>query len=163
MLPELASRIVCIFLDIGGTALMNKNPTTARHGAATLLLILLIIGGPALMSNNQTTAQQTTTSENEHIFMFNALWFKEDGGKAKYQLYLQAAGPLVAKYGGNSDASYMPEQAVIGEFDGDLVFIVEWPNNEAFTSMIQDPAYQAISHLRTEAISDSLLIRLRKL
>ena len=95
--------------------------------------------------------------------MFNALWFKAAGGAAKYTEYLQAAGPFVAKHGGKSDASYQPEQAIIGEFDADLVFMVEWPNTEAFTSLIQDPGYQEISHLRDEAIDNSLLIRFKKL
>jgi uncharacterized protein (DUF1330 family) len=95
--------------------------------------------------------------------MFNALWFKEDGGAAKYTEYLQAAGAFVTKHGGKSDASYIPEGAIIGEFDADLVFMVEWPNFQAFTNLVQDPEYQAISHLREEAIRDSLLIRFRKL
>ncbi|MCH8265254.1 MAG: hypothetical protein IIC10_07630 [Proteobacteria bacterium] len=34
---------------------------------------------------------------------------------------------------------------------------------QAFTNLVQDPEYQAISHLREEAIRDSLLIRFRKL
>ena len=121
------------------------------------LLLVLLLGGTALTAINQAAAQ------GEGFHMFNALWFKEDGGAAKYNEYLQAAGPFVAKHGGKSDASYVPEGAVIGAFDADLVFLVEWPNQEAFTNLIQDPGYQAISHLRTEAITDSLLIRFRKL
>ena len=101
--------------------------------------------------------------ESEPFYMFNALWFKEDGGAQKYSEYLQAAGPFVAKHGGKAGDTYVPEQALVGEFDADLVFIVEWPNQEAFNSLIQDPGYQAIAHLREEAIVNSLLIRLRKL
>lgn len=126
------------------------------HYAKTFCL-LVILGGAALMVTNQSAAQD------ESFHMFNALWFKEDGGAAKYNEYLAAAGPFVTKHGGKSDASYMPEQAVIGTFDADLVFLVEWPSQEAFTNLIQDPGYQAISHLRAEAITDSLLIRFRKL
>jgi uncharacterized protein (DUF1330 family) len=126
---------------------------------ATLLLISLLMVLP--MTDRSSTAQAQSPDESFH--MFNALWFKADGGAAKYTEYLQAAGPFVAKHGGKSDASYLPEQAIIGEFDADLVFLVEWPNTEAFTSMIQDPGYQAISHLRDEAIDNSLLIRFRKL
>ena len=109
------------------------------------------------MVSNQTAAQ------GESFHMFNALWFEEGGGAAKYNEYLAAAGPFVAKHGDTSDASYVPEGAVIGAFDANLVFLVEWPSQEAFTNLIQDPGYQAISHLRTEAITDSLLIRFRKL
>jgi len=102
-------------------------------------------------------------ADDESFFMFNALWFKEDGGAAKYAEYLQAAGPFVVKHGGKSADSFAPEQAIIGEFDADLVFMIEWPNFAAFTGLIQDPGYQAVSHLRDEAIIDSLLIRFRKL
>jgi len=95
--------------------------------------------------------------------MLNALWFKEDGGAAKYMEYIQAASPFVAKYGGKSEGSYIPETAMIGKFDADLVFFVEWPNQKAFTDFIADPGYQAVSHLRGEAIRDSFLVRCRKM
>jgi uncharacterized protein (DUF1330 family) len=94
--------------------------------------------------------------------MLNVLWFKPDGGAEKYNEYLQAAGPFVAKHGGKSTGAYVPEANLIGKFDADLVFIVERPNPKTFTDFIQDPGYQAVSHLRAEAIRDSLLIRCRK-
>jgi uncharacterized protein (DUF1330 family) len=114
-----------------------------------------------VMSTSSGFAQDN--EESERFYMFNALWFKEDGGAQKYSEYLQAAGPFVSKHGGTANESYVPEQALIGEFDADLVFIVEWPSQEAFNSLFQDPGYQAIAHLRDEAIVNSLLIRLRKL
>jgi len=129
-----------------------------RIGLVSLLLSLLVFS-----SLNDARAAEPAAVTEESFFMFNALWFKADGGAAKYAEYLQAAGPFVAKHGGKSDASYSPAQALIGEFDADLVFLIEWPNFAAFTSLIQDPDYQAISHLRTEAIVDSLLIRFDKL
>lgn len=125
---------------------------------AFTIAILVSIAGLKFQSS---TAQEIAADES--FFMFNALWFKEDGGAEKYNEYLQAAGPFVARHGGKSNDSYAPEQAVIGEFDADLVFMIEWPSFSAFTSLIQDPEYQAISHLREEAITDSLLIRFRKL
>ena len=70
--------------------------------------MILILGGTALMVSNQTAAQ------GESFHMFNALWFEEGGGAAKYNEYLAAAGPFVAKHGDTSDASYVPEGAVIG-------------------------------------------------
>ena len=68
----------------------------------------------------------------------------------------------MAKYGGKSDGVYVPEANIIGKFDADLVFFVEWPNQKAFTEFIQDPGYRAVSHLREQAIRDSLLIRCTK-
>ena len=102
---------------------------------------------------------QNAEATDERIFMLNVLWFKEDGGAAKYQEYMAAAGPFAAKHGATAHPAYVPEQAMIGEFDADLFFVVEWPNMAAFLALVGDPEYQKISHLRDEAISDSLLIR----
>ena len=99
---------------------------------------------------------------NEKIHMLNALWFKADGGAEKYAEYATAASPIVAKYGGEMIDSFVPELALIGEWDPDLFFIVEWPNWEAFLQLPQDPAYKKISHLRDEALTNSLLIRCKR-
>lgn len=94
--------------------------------------------------------------------MLNVLWFKADGGAEKYIEYLRAAGPFVAKHGGKLDGMYVPEADIIGHFDADLVFFVEWPSQKTFADFIEDPGYSAVSHLRDEAIKDSLLIRCKK-
>ncbi len=109
------------------------------------------------------TVQAQDTSADESFSMLNVLWFKEDGGQAKYMEYIAAATPFVAKHGGKAGDAYQVESAMIGKFDADLVFFVEWPNQKAFTTFIQDPGYQAISHLREEAITDSLLVKCNKL
>ncbi len=95
----------------------------------------------------------------EKVYMLNALWFKKDGGAGKYAEYARAAAPFVAKYGGRALDAFQPTQALIGEFDPDLFFVVEWPSWEAFQKLPQDPGYQPIAHLREEAIENSLLIR----
>ena len=61
----------------------------------------------------------------DSIYMLNVLWFKPDGGADRYKEYLKAAGPISAKHGGNKLDSYVPETAIIGQFDADLVFVVE--------------------------------------
>jgi uncharacterized protein (DUF1330 family) len=111
----------------------------------------------------QADTDQTKATAEQRFFMLNALWFKEDGGAEKYQEYLKAAGPFVAKHGGKTDRAYIPETSLIGKFDADLVFFVEWPNQKAFADFVQDSGYQAIRHLREEAIRDSLLIRCRSM
>ncbi len=115
--------------------------------------------------SNDVNAQERQTQasakapDGEPIVMLNALWFKKDGGAEKYQEYMIAAAPFGAKYGAKPGGAYIPEAALIGTFDADLIFFVEWPNFEAFAKLAGDPGYQAISHLRTEAIEDSWLIR----
>ncbi len=128
-----------------------------------LLATALISGliGAAIVTGASLPPVEAQNAEDndERIFMLNVLWFKEDGGAEKYQEYMAAAGPFAAKHGGSGGQAYIPDQAMIGEFDADLFFVVEWPNMEAFLALVGDPEYQKISHLRDEAISDSLLIR----
>ncbi len=101
--------------------------------------------------------------DDDRFFMLNVLWFRPEGGAAKYKEYLRAAGPFVEKYGGKTDVAYVPEVNMIGEFDADLVFFVEWPSVKVFMEFVEDPGYKAIRHLREEAIRDSLLIRCKRI
>ena len=128
----------------------------AAYGAATFT------GNEAVAEKTEGSERQVKSSDDERFFMLYVLWFKPDGGAEKYNEYLQAAGPFVAKHGGKSAGMYVPEANIIGKFDADLVFFVEWPSQKLFTEFIQDPGYQAVSHLREEAIRDSLLIRCKK-
>ncbi len=98
-------------------------------------------------------------ANDEKIYMLNALWFKPDGGAAQYQEYLKAADPHVAKYGGRLMHMFHPDESLIGKFDADLLFFVEWPNQKAFDDFRADPDFKKVSPLREAAIKDSLLIR----
>ena len=53
----------------------------------------------------------------------------------------------------------MPRQNLIGEFDADLVFFVEWPSLEAFQTFAQDPDLPTASAIRSDSITKSLLIQ----
>lgn len=97
----------------------------------------------------------------DKIYMLNALWFKKHGGAQKYAEYAAGAAPFVAQRGGQLVESYAPEFALIGEWDPDLFFVVEWPSWDAFMQLPQEAGYQAIAHLREEALDKSLLIRCR--
>ncbi len=101
-------------------------------------------------------------AEDERIYMLNALWFEPDGGAEKYAEYAAAAAPFVEELGGRMLDGFIPEQSLIGEWEPDLFFIVEWPNLEAFLLLPRNPGYQAIASLREEALRDSLLIRCRR-
>ncbi len=100
--------------------------------------------------------------EKTPIFMLNALWFKPDGGATKYREYLRTAAPLLKRHGGRKLESYVPEESLIGTFDADLLFVVEWPSWEAFQAFVHDPDFEAVRPLREAAITDSLLIRCRR-
>jgi uncharacterized protein (DUF1330 family) len=98
----------------------------------------------------------------DKIYMLNALWFKGESGRAKYAQYAAAAGPFVAALGGRLVESYVPDLALIGDWNPDLFFLVEWPNWSAFMALGQDAGYQKIAHLREEGLEKSLLIRCRR-
>ena len=97
------------------------------------------------------------------IYMLNALWFNPEGGQQTYRQYLKAAEPIFKKYGGRKLDSYTPDKALIGNFDADLIFFVEWPSWDNFQQFINDPDFLAIRHLREQALENSLLIRCNKI
>ena len=101
-------------------------------------------------------------TDDKKIYMLNALWFKPEGGATKYQEYVKAVGPHVVKHGGRLMESYLPNESLIGEFDADLLFFVEWPNQKAFDDFRVDPEFKKVRPLREAAIRDSLLIRCSK-
>jgi uncharacterized protein (DUF1330 family) len=86
------------------------------------------------------------------VTMLNLLLFKPDGGRERYAEYGAAVAPLLEKVGGR--IAYAGEAAppVIGERSWDLVALVEYPTRQAFLDMVGSPAYQAIAHLRSEAL-----------
>lgn len=98
----------------------------------------------------------------ERIFMLNALWFRRDGGAEKYAEYARAAGPFVASLGGRMVEAYLPELSLIGDWNPDLFFVVEWPSAEAFSKLPLHPGYQKVAHLREEALERSILVRCRR-
>lgn len=97
----------------------------------------------------------------EPIFMLNALWFKPEGGEASYRRYLGEAAKVIHRLaiGSETHTLLQPQQAIIGEWDPDLVFVVEYPSREAFDRFVSSEEYQAIRHLREEALEKSLLIQ----
>ncbi len=131
-------------------------------GVVSVCAVAALTGITLAAEKAERSKPQVKCSNDERFFMLNVLWFKPDGGVKKYNEYLRAAGPFVLKHGGKSDGAYVPEANIIGKFDADLVFFVEWPNQKAFEEFLQDPGYRAVRHLREEAIRDSLLIRCKK-
>jgi uncharacterized protein (DUF1330 family) len=93
----------------------------------------------------------------------------EDGRQASgveaYRAYGRESAPVLERVGGKQVWIGRFEQTLIGPADErwDVVFIVEYPNPEAFVEMVRDPVYrEAVKH-RQAAVEDSRLIRLRPL
>lgn len=95
----------------------------------------------------------------EKIYMLNAIWFKKDGGREKYAEYMKAAQGPVRAVGGEALGAYQTEETFQGDFDPDLIFFVTYPSAESLPKMLASPEYQAIAHLRTEAVEKAVLTR----
>ena len=92
-------------------------------------------------------------ADGKPLVMLNLLAFKPEGGRRRYEEYGAAVAPLLEKAGGRVVFVGEPAAALIGDGSWDLVVLVEYPTRQAFLEMIGSPEYQAIGHLRTEALS----------
>ncbi|MEV4050294.1 DUF1330 domain-containing protein [Amycolatopsis sp. NPDC049688] len=94
------------------------------------------------------------------VVMLNLLRFRPDGGRESYQRYAEALNRgLNARYGLKVEYLGRGGRALVAE-DGqawDMVALVRYPDRQAFAAMVRDPEYQAITHLRTEALAESVL------
>ena len=93
------------------------------------------------------------------VVMLNLLRFRPDGGRERYQEYIAhfqaTSGPFGAEvlYLGNGLTAVVAEPGQ----EWDAVLLVRYPSRQAFSDMVRDPAYQAGSHLRTEALTEAVL------
>jgi len=105
------------------------------------------------------------------IHMLNLVRFREkaayeDGtvatGQEAYQAYSKESGPIFQGLGGKIIWSGKFNLTLIGPEDEawDSCFIAEYPNADAFISMIRNPDYQKAVRHRQAAVLDSRLIRL---
>jgi uncharacterized protein (DUF1330 family) len=94
------------------------------------------------------------------VVMLNLLRFRPDGGRESYRRYAESLGPAInARYGVRVEYLGDGARALVAE-DGqawDMVLLVRYPNRKAFAAMIRDPEYRAVSHLRSEALVESVL------
>lgn len=108
-----------------------------------------------------TAANWESVHEFEHagpIVMLNLLRFDVDNdGPARYATYGENVMPLLKQCG--AEILYIGAAAatVIGGEDWDQMILVRYPTKQAFIGMLQSEAYQAIAHLRNDALLDSRL------
>lgn len=92
------------------------------------------------------------------VVMLNLLRFAPDGRPSyeeyarQIQPFLERGGARIVYLGDTSSALVAPDG-----FDWDAVLLVEYPSRAAFSQMVADPDYQAITRLRTEALSEAVL------
>jgi uncharacterized protein (DUF1330 family) len=97
------------------------------------------------------------TGDGSPVVMLNLLAFVPDGGQERYGEYGAAVAPLLEKVGGRIVFVGLPGPPLLGEEPWDLVALVEYPSRQAFLDMVGSPEYQAIEHLRSEALVRSEL------
>jgi uncharacterized protein (DUF1330 family) len=105
------------------------------------------------LPNEKGFADLTSRTDDGPVTMLNLLAFKPEGGRERYVEYGEAVLPLLEKAGGRLVFQGTASPVVLGEDSWDLVLLVEYPTRGAFLEMIQSPEYQAIAHLRTEALA----------
>jgi uncharacterized protein (DUF1330 family) len=92
------------------------------------------------------------------VVMINLLRFAK-GGREQYEAYAYAIEPFLLKVGGELTYAGIAGDALVAE-DGqawDAIVIVKYPSRDAFRQMVMDPGYQAITHLRTSALRETVL------
>lgn len=99
------------------------------------------------------TAFGEAAGEERPVTMLNLLRFQPDGGRERYAEYGAAVAPLLDGVGGR--IVFVGESAppLLGGDSWDLVALVEYPTRQAFLEMVGSSEYQAIAHLRTEALA----------
>ncbi len=108
---------------------------------------------PERLNQEGFAAFSQRTSEDSPVVMLNLLAFKPDGGRERYQEYGAAVAPILQGVGGRLVFLGQPAPPLLGDASWDLVALVEYPTRQAFLDMTSSPEYQAIAHLRTEALT----------
>ena len=92
------------------------------------------------------------------VVMLNLLKYG-DGGEQSYRAYSAALEDYLPSIG--AEVLYVGDCSTVlvapAAWDWDAVLIVRYPSRQAFSAMVRDPAYQAVTHLRTEALTEAVL------
>jgi uncharacterized protein (DUF1330 family) len=107
---------------------------------------------PERLNQEGFAAFSARAGEDSPVVMLNLLRFKPDGGRERYAEYGAAVTPLLEKAGARVVFLGEPALPLLGEGNWDSVLLVEYPTRGAFLEMIGSPGYQAIGHLRSEAL-----------
>jgi uncharacterized protein (DUF1330 family) len=92
------------------------------------------------------------------VVMLNLLKYRA-GGDVSYARYTERIRPFLERVGASivyiGDCS-TTLVAPTG-WDWDALLVVRYPSRSAFSQMVADPEYQAITHLRTEGLEEAVL------
>ena len=108
---------------------------------------------PERLNQEGFAAFSGRVDDGKPVVMLNLLAFKPDGGRERYMEYGAGVAPLLEKAGGRIVFAGEPATALLGDDSWDMVALVEYPTRQAFLDMIGSAEYQAVAHLRTEALA----------
>lgn len=93
------------------------------------------------------------------VVMLNLLRFKPDGGRERYQEYVEHFRRTSAPHGAEVVYAGDGSTALVAEpgQSWDAVLLVRYPSRQAFSDMVRDEEYQKGSALRTEALEEAVL------
>jgi uncharacterized protein (DUF1330 family) len=93
------------------------------------------------------------------VVMLNLLRYRADGGRERYQEYVEHFRRTAAPFG--AEVLYVGDglTALVAEpgQSWDSVLLVRYPSRQAFSDMVRDPEYQRGTHLRSEALEEAVL------
>lgn len=72
--------------------------------------------------------------------------------------YLEQAGPLTEKFGGQGVAKYKTIQEIAGEESPELISVTEFPNVDAINKMVNSSEFKGLAELRASAFNKLNLI-----
>lgn len=112
---------------------------------------------PERLNQEGFVAYAARAGDGMPVVMLNLLRFRPDGGRERYEEYGAAVAPLLERAGGQVRFLGQSATPLLGDGNWDLVLLVEYPTRQAFLDMIGSEEYQAIAHLRTEALAEGEL------
>jgi uncharacterized protein (DUF1330 family) len=92
------------------------------------------------------------------VVMLNLLRFTSNG-RELYSRYAESVTPLIKQRGGHVVYAGDVATALVdgGHESWDALVLVSYPGAAALIQMLQSPEYQAIAHLRRDALESTLL------
>jgi uncharacterized protein (DUF1330 family) len=92
------------------------------------------------------------------VVMLNMLRFKE-GGRESYEEYARSIQPFLEKV--SAEVVFVGDLSTVlvapDTHHWDSILIIRYPSRQSFSSMVADPNYQEVTHLRTEALEEAVL------
>jgi uncharacterized protein (DUF1330 family) len=119
-------------------------------------------GQEGLMSVDPTRADVArflAEDDGGPVVMLNLLRFAGEDGRASYMRYFGEVGAALEKAGARVLYAGDCSTTLVGPegHNWDALLVVRYPSRSAFREMVEDPGYQAITHLRSEGLESAVL------